>query len=31
MAYAFEKLEVWQKSRTLVTNIYKVTSFFPKE
>src|SRR5690554_5618003 len=31
MAYAFEKLEVWQKSRTLVTNIYKVTSYFPKE
>ena len=31
MAYAFEKLEVWQKSRTLVTKIYKVTSFFPTD
>ncbi len=29
MKYAFESLEVWQKSRTLVKDIYKTTSIFP--
>ena len=27
--FAFEKLEVWQLSRTFVTKIYKVTADFP--
>jgi len=31
MGYAFEKLEVWQKSRSLVKKIYDVTSRFPIE
>ncbi len=31
MKYAFENLEVWQKSRKLVKNIYQLTSPFPKE
>ena len=31
MGYAFEKLEVWQKSRSLVKKIYDVTSRFPTE
>ncbi|WP_428223858.1 four helix bundle protein [Flavobacterium sp.] len=29
--YSFEKLNVWQKSRVLVVNIYKITKKFPKE
>ena len=29
--YSFEKLIVWQKSKTLTVNIYKLTSTFPKE
>lgn len=29
--YSFEKLEVWQKTRVFVNEIYKVTSSFPKE
>jgi four helix bundle protein len=29
--YSFEKLRVWQKSRELVSIIYKITSKFPKE
>ena len=29
--YAFEKLEVWQLSRTFVTTIYKLISTFPHE
>jgi four helix bundle protein len=29
--YSFEKLLVWQKSKTLTVNIYKLTSIFPKE
>ena len=29
--YSFEKLLVWQKSKTLTVNIYKLTSTFPKE
>jgi four helix bundle protein len=29
--YAFERLEVWQKSRRLVKNIYIVTKAFPVE
>ena len=29
--YAFEKLEVWQLSRTFVTTIYKLISTFPQE
>jgi four helix bundle protein len=31
MAYAFEKLEVWQKSRLLVKIVYRVTQSFPTE
>ncbi|MBL4655485.1 MAG: four helix bundle protein [Bacteroidia bacterium] len=31
MKYSFENLEVWQKSRKLVTSIYKITEKFPKE
>lgn len=31
MKYAFENLEVWQKSRKLVKNIYKLTAKFPAE
>ena len=31
MAYAFEKLEVWQKSRSLVKIVYRVTKGFPAE
>jgi four helix bundle protein len=29
--YSFEKLQVWQKSRVLASEIYKITSNFPKE
>ncbi|MFN3966094.1 MAG: four helix bundle protein [Endomicrobiia bacterium] len=29
--YSFEKLEVWQKTRKFVNEIYKITSTFPKE
>lgn len=31
MGYAFEKLEVWQKSRSLAKKIYDLTSRFPAE
>jgi four helix bundle protein len=31
MKYAFETLDVWQKSRILVKEIYKSTSTFPSE
>ena len=31
MVFAFEKLEVWQKSRDLVKDIYKVTANYPSE
>lgn len=31
MKYAFEKLEVWQKSRVLVKEIYSVTKSFPAD
>jgi four helix bundle protein len=31
MGYAFENLEVWQKSRKLVINIYRFTDAFPNE
>ena len=31
MAYAFEKLEVWRKSRLLVKKVYRVTESFPTE
>jgi four helix bundle protein len=29
--YYFEKLEVWQNSRSLIKAIYQTTSLFPKE
>lgn len=29
--YSFEKLEVWQKARKFVNEVYKITSTFPKE
>ncbi len=29
--YAFEKLDVWQKTRELVQNIYLLTSAFPDD
>ncbi|MEM9328261.1 MAG: four helix bundle protein [Bacteroidota bacterium] len=29
--YAFEKLEVWQISRSLLKNIYNLTAKFPSE
>ena len=29
-AYAFEKLDVWQKSRELCKEVYQLTSDFPK-
>ena len=29
--YSFEKMEVWQLSRTFVTSIYKLVSSFPQE
>jgi len=29
MKYSFENLEVWQKSRELVKDIYQITSTFP--
>ncbi len=29
--YAFEKLEVWQKSRVLVKSIYRLTATFPDD
>ena len=29
--YSFENLLVWQKSRVLAKEIYKITSIFPKE
>ena len=29
--YSFEKLTVWQKSRLLVSEIYKITEKFPKD
>ncbi len=31
MKYAFENLEVWQKSKELVASVYKLTSLFPQE
>ena len=31
MSYAFEKLDVWQKSRLLVKEVYKLTTHFPAE
>lgn len=31
MKYAFENLEVWQKSKELVIAVYKLTSTFPPE
>lgn len=31
MKYAFEKLEVWQRSRQLVKKIYIITRLFPSE
>lgn len=31
MSYSFENLEVWQKSRVLVREIYEITGFFPIE
>jgi four helix bundle protein len=31
MKYSFENLEVWQKSRELVKEIYAATSTYPKE
>lgn len=31
MKYSFENLEVWQKSRELVKDIYQITSVFPQE
>ena len=31
MKYAFENLEVWQKSRHLVKSVYLLTSSFPEE
>jgi len=30
MSFRFEKLEVWQESRRFVSEIYKITSEFPK-
>ncbi|MBU0694119.1 MAG: four helix bundle protein [Candidatus Omnitrophica bacterium] len=29
--FSFEKLEVWQKTREFLKEIYKVTASFPKE
>jgi len=31
MTHSFEKLDVWQKSRVLVKDIYQATSSFPSE
>ena len=31
MTYSFENLEVWQKSRILVKNIYQLTNAFPHD
>ena len=31
MKYAFENLEVWQKSRGLVKSVYQLTNAFPNE
>jgi four helix bundle protein len=31
MKYAFENLEVWQKSRMLAKSVYHLTNTFPKE
>jgi len=31
MKYAFESLEVWQKSRKLVRSVYQLTNIFPNE
>lgn len=31
MKYAFENLEVWQKSRKLVISVYQLTDTFPNE
>ncbi len=31
MNYAFENLEVWQKSRKLVKSVYQLTDTFPEE
>lgn len=30
-SFSFEKLKVWQKSRTLAVQVYKLTKLFPKE
>lgn len=29
--FSFERLEVWQKTRKLLKDIYKITSLFPKD
>ena len=29
--FSFEKLEVWQKTREFLKEIYKITTIFPKE
>jgi four helix bundle protein len=29
--FGFEKLKVWQKSRNLAINIYKITKYFPED
>ena len=29
--YGFEKLKVWQLSRMLVADVYKITNVFPNE
>jgi four helix bundle protein len=31
MKNSFEQLKVWQKSKCLVTSIYKITKSFPTE
>lgn len=31
MKYSFENLEVWQRSRELVKNVYQITASFPDE
>ena len=31
MKYAFENLEVWEKSKELAVSVYKLTSSFPPE
>lgn len=31
MAFSFEKLDVWQRTRDFLKKIYKITVLFPKE